>query len=96
MLNIIVARFAFIGYQQLPQCNWYAMADPKGADTTIEKFIELVRAHPILYDLKQMGYHDEGAKNNVWERISVDCGLTGTNNCSCSTIEYIHPSNVFL
>ena len=77
MLNIIAVRFAFIGYSQLPLCNSYTMTDPKGADSTIEKLIELVTAHQILHDLKQVGYHDEKAKNNVWERMSVDCGLTG-------------------
>jgi len=45
---------------------------------TTDRFIALVKRHPILYDLSARGYHDQDRKNNVWTIIAAEFNIIGT------------------
>ena len=42
-----------------------------------ERFLETVRLFPFLYDKTQPDYQDNDAKNNRWEIIGEEFGITG-------------------
>lgn len=42
-----------------------------------ERFAEIMRGFPCLYDYKSKGYHDRVRKANAWGAVSTQVGLTG-------------------
>lgn len=42
-----------------------------------ELLIELVRNHPVLYDLSQLKYMDCNFKQDVWNKIGEEIKLDG-------------------
>ncbi|KAH9382578.1 hypothetical protein HPB48_015846 [Haemaphysalis longicornis] len=56
------------------------------SNAVVESFIESIRRHPCVYDTKRLDYRDQLRKNNAWEQIRLDCGLsTGTATQGWST-----------
>lgn len=46
------------------------------SNTVVESLIEAIRRHPCVYDTKRLDYRDQLRKNNAWEQIRRDCGLS--------------------
>jgi hypothetical protein len=41
------------------------------------KLIELVRANPILWDMKSEGYHNKEKKQHKWSTIAIELKFEG-------------------
>lgn len=52
------------------------------ATDAVENFVEAVRLCPFLYDKTHPEFKDEQAKNNRWNIISAEFGLTSQFICS--------------
>ncbi|KAH9364611.1 hypothetical protein HPB48_012842 [Haemaphysalis longicornis] len=51
------------------------------SNAVVESLIKSIRRHPCVYDTKRLDYRDQLRKNNAWEQIRLDCGLSTVDDC---------------
>lgn len=47
------------------------------SDEDCEKLIELIKQHPLLYNVQLESHRDENLKDNIWTNIAENINKTG-------------------